>query len=357
MSNRPVRDSLNPIYENNFAGCLVGLAVGEALGLLVQGKSRREIAATYGVVQDFFAQEPAHQEEKPTLGLNSAMAFVLAESLIATGGKLEPFDFGPRLAQWFEQQGQSIADTALFGALQAGVAQANYQAGPLQKADSKLAARISPLGLLHSYGRFDGEQLRQDCEKASRLTDSHPQVLEGGVIVAVAVRLLCRHDLLPEDLMSAALDYLPFGLPSDNPHREKLLAAQDYLEERQTLVDNIEAGHLLDIDLLRVDLNNLERCGVSNQIAQTVAAAFYAFTARKDSFEEAVTLAVNTGGEAAATLAGLTGALAGAYHGIEAIPQRWRERIGGSAEIIELAHQLHKTVRSRELTDYLSTGI
>jgi ADP-ribosylglycohydrolase len=70
-----------------------------------------------------------------------------------------------------------------------------------------------------------------------------------------------------------------------------------------------------------------------------VPAALYSFLAHYDSFPQALLFAVRLGGETD-TIAALCGALAGAFHGLDAVPPPW---MGGSAEElleIESAHRL-----------------
>ena len=57
------------------------------------------------------------------------------------------------------------------------------------------------------------------------------------------------------------------------------------------------------------------------------------------SFEEAVVAAANLGGDAD-TQAAVTGALAGAFYGVEAIPQRWLDALLGVDELTHLADYL-----------------
>lgn len=287
------------------------MAAGEALGRPLNGLSRQEIAGRYGRVRDYLASP------EPEPGPLTSQALTIAENISATGGKVVNFGLNSR--------------------------------------DENLAGLVTPIGLLHSYGQFQRERFLQDCETGTQITDGTASDLQGGIVIAIAARLLARQEILPEDLMSAALDYLPFGLLEGYPLRVKLLAAQDYLEERQTLVDNVLAGDL-QVDVFRVDLNNMERCSAGGELAGIVGAAFYAVTAYKESLEEAVTLALNTGG-ATGPLAALTGALAGAFHGVEAMPQRWLDGLANYEKIRETAQRLHRVARSRELTDYVNTGI
>jgi hypothetical protein len=156
---------------------------------------------------------------------------------------------------------------------------------------------------------------------------SYPESLsaQAAVVAARATLAMCRQEIMPEDLMSLAIDYLPPGLMDDNPLRARLLVAQDYLEERQTLVDNIEAGDL-EIDVLGVDIRNMKRCASAGEIAGEIAAAFYAITARKTSFEEAVELALKSESSELTRL--VVGAISGGQHGFESIPVKYYEGEG-----------------------------
>jgi ADP-ribosylglycohydrolase len=80
-----------------------------------------------------------------------------------------------------------------------------------------------------------------------------------------------------------------------------------------------------------------ERLGCNATALGSVPASLYCFLAGLESFEDAVVLAVSLGG-ATASIAAMTGAIAGAYHGVPAIPRRWRDRLPAGvlgAEAIE----------------------
>ncbi len=57
----------------------------------------------------------------------------------------------------------------------------------------------------------------------------------------------------------------------------------------------------------------------------SLEAALWAFC-NSDSFEEGALMAVNLGNDADTTGA-IYGQLAGAYYGVEGIPERWREKL------------------------------
>ncbi|MEI7554887.1 ADP-ribosylglycohydrolase family protein [Candidatus Chlorohelix sp.] len=216
--------------------------------------------------------------------------------------------------------------SAVFESLYAGLCTGLYKVfAPLTDEDKALARQpTDPLKVSLALGIADSAQAAL--------------VFESQILLGHAVRLMCLHELLPEDLMSAVIDFLPPGGIFDNPLRAKLLAAQDYLEERQTLVDNMLAGDL-ELDLLEIDRRNAKRCGAGANIEEAVAAAFYAVTARKDSFEEAITVALAAGNPTLS--ASICGAIAGAYHGIKGIPAEWLDKLEIRAIIEKTARELH----------------
>ena len=350
--------------EDKFLGCLVGLAIGDALGSPLEFKSRAEIENEYKTpVRDYLPRsEPelvaGHEEvQLPTRPAGATtedtqLSLLLAESLIAKKGQLDPAHFGPLLTTVLDTALVEFLGATSYEALQSAKTTGEYSAGGEgeRSAGNGVATRIAAIGLLHAYGPFEREKFWDDCKKVAWLTHRNPVAVGAGIGVAQAIRLMARGEIMPEDLMAAALDILPPGpalqLPmSGNPLHQKLLAAQDFIEERQTLVDNVDSGDL-SVDFFRIDLNNLERCGLTSYAPQTLAAAFYAFAARKDSFEEAVTLAINAGGDTDG-IGSITGAIAGAYHGLSGIPEHWCKGLLNYQRVIMVARQLHEVVQKQ----------
>ncbi|MFC4594602.1 ADP-ribosylglycohydrolase family protein [Sphingobium tyrosinilyticum] len=78
----------------------------------------------------------------------------------------------------------------------------------------------------------------------------------------------------------------------------------------------------------------------SGYVLHSLEAALWC-VGRTGSLEEAVLLAANLG-EDADTTAAITGQLAGAIYGVDAIPTRWRERLAWGRKIEEAARALHR---------------
>lgn len=76
----------------------------------------------------------------------------------------------------------------------------------------------------------------------------------------------------------------------------------------------------------------------SGYVVESLEAALWAF-ARTDSFETAILMAANLGDDADTTAA-VCGQVSGAYYSERGIPPRWLERLALRSEIIKLADQL-----------------
>jgi ADP-ribosylglycohydrolase len=84
---------------------------------------------------------------------------------------------------------------------------------------------------------------------------------------------------------------------------------------------------------------------------ETLAIAIYCSLAYRNDFRKAVLLAVNHSGDSDSTGA-VTGNIMGAYLGIEAIPEMWSYGIELSAELRELAGDLRKMYRDHDIWRY-----
>lgn len=99
------------------------------------------------------------------------------------------------------------------------------------------------------------------------------------------------------------------------------------------------------------DVDKVAMLGEGWVAEETLAIAIYCSLAYRDDFRKAVLLAVNHSGDSDSTGA-VTGHILGAYLGIEAIPEVWSYGIELSAELRELAGDLRKMYRDHDIWRY-----
>ena len=88
----------------------------------------------------------------------------------------------------------------------------------------------------------------------------------------------------------------------------------------------------------------VETLGNDVRAHTAVPTALYAFLSHSGSFKEAVVYAVSLGGDTD-TIGAMTGAIAGAYHGVEAIPRGWLDALENESKgrdyVLDMAARLY----------------
>ena len=298
------------VLRSKFIGALVGTAVGDGLGAGLEGWltiSREEIRM--------------QAEGKAILRYtdDTHMMIGVAESLAANRGfngqhmavrfienyEREPFrGYGPGPPRIFRM----IRDGASWDTAAAKL----YGGGSF---GNGAAMRIAPVGVFY-YD--DPHKLREAAGQSGGITHAHPLGREGGILQAYAVALAAAADagdLREREFLPALADFT-----EQDAYRDKLRLIGELLGagSRERVV--AELGH-----------------GV--EALQSVPTAIYSFLSHPRSYEEAVTYAISLGGDTD-TIAAMTGAISGAYLGVEAIPEAWRQRLENRGYIIELAEKL-----------------
>lgn len=298
--------------QNKFLGTLLGMGIGDALGMPAQGMSAVEIDRRFGRIDDYHPRSIDLDIEIKAGEFTdeSEIALCIVESATANDGQFDPDLIGPRML--FLARGESRrwmhADT--FQALTRAEESLEFvlplhEDGP---ATPDVATRGIPVGLMHAVGAKRHAELRGDAERVVRVTHGSPLAISAATAVALAIALAARGGMEP--------------------------AAWSH-EVAHELGDGEVARALRSREELATD----ERIGavITTAIADAASAA---------SFEDAVLMAVNRGGPADARGA-LTGALAGARFGADGIPQRLIDGSEGRIYVSLAAPWFHRVALRR----------
>lgn len=301
----------SPEVRSKFLGAMVGSALGDAIGEL----------AFRGLGEVALREEIARRSELVYTD-DTAMAIGLAESLIQMG-RLDEQHLGdtfranfqrepwrgyasgpPTIFRLVERQGLSYSEAArsLFGG------QGSFGNGA--------AMRVAPVGLFF----YDSPDVGQQARTSASVTHAHPIGMDGAAVLAWAVAQAVR--LSPQD---------PFPL-EDFTQGLVAQAQTPVLRDKIALLKNL----LVEGASPSTAADGLG-CGVA--MHESLPFALYAFLRHPHSFEDCLFCAILHGGDRD-TLGAMACAVSGAYLGIEAIPQTWREKLENREYIEQLALQL-----------------
>jgi poly(ADP-ribose) glycohydrolase ARH3 len=297
--------------KSKFLGCLVGTAVGDALGARREG---RGISTSEGIVS------LAEKLEQLIYTDDTHMTIGIAESLIESKG----FD-GEHMAQTFIRnyeaepwRGYGPGPPIVFGIIKSGqawhsAASGLYGGGSFGNGS---AMRVAPVGLLYS-GNL--EKLREIAYQSSSVTHSHELGKKGAALQACAVALALNapsyEEIDREVFISRLQDFI-----QDQLYQEKVAQIRELLGERDKATVVTVLG------------NGIEA-------PRSVPTAIYCFLRQAQSYKDTVIYAISLGGDTD-TIAAMAGAISGAYLGIEAIPSEWRAKLENREYIEALAEKL-----------------
>ncbi len=310
--------------EDRFIGCLLGVAIGDALGMPVEGWSGEAIRMRYGVLSDF--------QPSPSRGLRAGqftddtqMMLMHAESIVATG-RIDGDDLAHRFVAWLRSgdvRGIGVSTLRSIRRLERGIHW--HESGQTGKfaAGNGVAMRIAPVGLFDCQ---HVEKLKEDVNTAGAITHRNVEALLGGLAVAYAVAHLATAKTEPANLIEETIAFI-----GDCGVSRNLRRTQRLLESNAPAADA------------------LATLGSTGYVVHTVGSAFYCFVRTPDNFKQTVIEAVMAGHDADTTGA-VAGALSGAHNGLQGIPRRWLEQLEDREHIEELACQIYALAYRSDLT-------
>lgn len=312
----------------SLTGCLLGTAVGDALGLPREGLSRRRAARLFGTPPLAHRLLFGHG----MLSDDTDHAILVAESLLAAPADAGVFAAGlaRRLRWWLARlpAGTGLATARAIVKLWLGWPPAR---SGVPSAGNGPAMRAPLIGAAFAFRPGSPADF---IAASTRITHADPRAEEGALLVALAAREGALHGPArdPAALLAGWRAAVTDG---------GLRAALDTMTEHLARNASVETF---------ADALGLSR-GVSGFISHTVPVALYAWLRHPDDFRAAVETAIALGGDADTTGA-ITGGLAGATLGEQAIPTDWIDGLAGWPQTVGWMRRL--CVR---LADTLASGM
>jgi len=296
-----------------YRGCLLGLAVGDALGTTLEFKP----PGSFTPITDMIGGGPFNLKPGQWTD-DTSMALCLAESLIECRG-FNPQDQMERYVRWWKEGHLGSTGTCFDIGNTTRTALATFlkTGNPISGPSDSYSAGNGSLMRLAPVPMFYAGKPREAIEKSgesSKTTHGAPTAVDAcryfGALIAGALN--------GEDKETILSDHY---CPVPGYWQEKPLIAE---------IAEIAAGSFKH--------KNPPQIRGSGYVVQSLEAALWAFF-HSNTFEEGCLMAVNLGDDADTTGA-IYGQIAGTYYGDNAIPVSWRKKITEIDLIITLSSTL-----------------
>lgn len=310
-------------YKNKAAGCLIGLAIGDAFGDAARDPDNQFL---YGITMGF--------PEKPTGSTDDTeFALLTAEILIKSQGNPSRDDV---TEAW--KTHVIVQDKLTRGGASEREAAANIRRGILPPES----------GQYNTYASSDGAAMRAspagivaagDPDRAAELAERDAEIshwaegIWGAQAVAAAVAVAINGGSV-EDIFKEGMSRAPEGSWLRHNFKQAL-----------ALMDK----HNRNLHAVWMELHQLLRGEYKASVPEAVVSAFAVFLLTEGNFKNCIVYSGNFGRDSD-TIGAITGALAGAICGLSGIPEDWAARVRNPSgtclqftdqlDIIKVAHKL-----------------
>lgn len=295
-------------------GAYYGLALGDALGMPTQVMSREDVARVYGHLTGF---EPARADNPVSAGMPAGAVTddtdqaVLVGRLIDEGeGHIDPLRLAEELIGW-EKEMKAKGSLDLLGPSTKAALEAVSRGVPPEEAGrygttNGAAMRVTPVGIAFRAQPLDAflDRVVESCQ----VTHDTTLGIAGAAAVAAAVSTGVDGGSLDE-AVAAAVEAARAGA-----RRGHWVAGADIATRIAWALD---LARSLDEDEALDRICALVGTSVASQ--ESVPAAFAVLALADGDPWRATVMAANLGGDSD-TMAAIAGAVAGAVHGLAALP-------------------------------------
>jgi ADP-ribosylglycohydrolase len=337
-------------------GCMLGGAIGDALGGPVEGRpwTPEKIRDTYGVVDRYvpYQRDPGyHAHFTKRLGAytdDTRMKHLLCQASLAAGGMPRPGDVGHVLARAYHHAPDELHE----GLVEEYYLKAIWGRDKVIFSGEPTNGAIisnSPIGLLAACRPDVAYQAGFDL---AFFSDGYAKTAAAMLVAAIAAAM--QPQTTVDKIIDAAIEaHLKFAARREGPRWHnlewrydpnlKFLNAaleiarreKDPLALQQPLYDTLEWGHLF------------------SEATHTLVVALAMFVAAQGDFRQTVIGCVMYGRDND-SYASVAGALTGALHGVEVIPPEWIQPVIEANPETDI-HQLSLDMTRLIIRDYEQT--
>lgn len=331
---------------DQFRGCLIGGAAGDALGYAVEFQQESQIFRNYGTA-GITAYDLARGSEAYISDDTQMTLFTANALLLDTAGTSALQNIAECYREWYRTQ------FATYAAVQGKESRAWLMQVPelfatrapgntclsaiMEGASGSIAhpinqskgcggvMRVAPIGLYDSGRAVRMEETDRLGAEAAALTHGH----ELGYIPAAAlVHIIRMVTEQPDISLRDAVEDSIRAMQAQFPHAEHIGAFTALMEQAVQLAASDTA-----------DLDAIHTLGEGWVAEEMLAIAVFCALRYPQDFSRALIASVNHNGDSDSTGA-VTGNILGAYLGYDAIPEQWKEKLELREVILELAEDL-----------------
>jgi ADP-ribosylglycohydrolase/O-acetyl-ADP-ribose deacetylase (regulator of RNase III) len=328
--NFRIYESLIKTMNNKALDILMGLCVGDALGVPVEFQSRQNLRDNPTITMEGYG---THSQPVGTWSDDSSLAFCLAESLC---NSYDLKDIGNQFVKWkydaFWTPHGKVFDIGM--ATSASIRKFSstnnpFTSGGKDEESNGNGSLMRILPILFLVKDLPIEKRYQIIKDVSSITHAHIRSVLGCFIYVEYALILWKGEE----------KYKALSIMQDTVNQflnANAIASETEMGKYNRVLQN----NTIPYDCSPIDSYYEAEISSSGYVVHTLEASIWCFL-KTSTYSEAVLKAVNLGQDTDTTGC-VTGGLAGLYYGYENIPEDWKSVIVKREEIENLADRLNK---------------
>lgn len=325
------------VLLDRVAGCLLGMAVGDAMGMPAIGMTPYEVMLYFQSIDGFYGTRVESPNGKPGFYTGvTELGIVSAGSIIRKGGVIDAADMASAHLEFSKHKParwNQATTNVMFN-----------ESGEMATCrDAEFLGKMMVVGLLAAAKGWHDQELASECKKVANFTTTHkPTVLAGFSLAKVTSQIVKNKKSLGGPLELYDMDTSLLASIVGTCSRAELGFGD---EDRDKL-----SGRLMFARRSLQSKKSIELFAAANGTAATanlaVPLALFSFMYSPDCFDQ-VGVVAGLGG-ASSINAALVGGLVGAYSGAGVIPAGLRDQVENSGKIMGISEKFAAALSSKE---------
>ncbi len=323
--------------KDKYQGCMVGLAVGDALGMPIETMDSDEIVEMFGrPLKDFIDPVDLKGRKHFCYHLKAGqytddtqLSIAIARSIIEKGG-IEYEDIAKKHVEAYKEDIENTGRLRGWGRstehsvkrIMEGISW--KESGNKGGAGNGTAMKISPLGL-YACMNLSEEAMCEAAINISLMTHNDPRAMVAAIVQSYAVRSL--------------IDSHWTGYFSKEKMIRNIATISEIKEHELGDTNNEISSKLKLIPQIKSVDEAIEKLGTGCYVPESLPFSLYMFQRDPFDFEKTLVETVNAGGDTDSN-GSIVGALLGALNGYKKIPERWKS-VEGHDLLLGIADRLY----------------
>lgn len=304
--------------EDQVYGCLIGGAVGDALGAPVENWSYKQIREEHGKVDDFLAYDSAMAVGDPgTVTDDTVMRQYLSLAIIENQGRVTPDEYAEVLIQHLNPDRVWITEEITHLKLLGGVNP--WEAGRSTIPTATASMHIAPVGIINAR---NPRQAYQDAYNIASITQDGCERKAAATVAAGVARAFSPNATI-DDVLETMFNYAP------DVFYRSIDLTMALADEANSIDEFVELFYeeQLDWQFLSIDWNREKYAEgeiFSGRSIEIVPISMAILDLCRGDLNDALVEAASFGRDAD-TIGSVVGSLGGALYGGTALHEDWRE--------------------------------